>query len=57
MNWNDTIELRKLKTTDGIDVPKRMAVVNTNSNRVIGVVSPRYKVIHNTELLKVITVV
>ena len=56
MNWNDTIALRKIScTSDGLDVPQRMAVVNTISNRVIGIVSPRYKVIHNTDLLKVIT--
>lgn len=56
MNWNDTIALRKIScTSDGLDVPQRMAVVNTNSNKVIGIVSPRYKIIHNIELLNVIT--
>ena len=55
MNWNDTIELRKVQTLEGLDVPKRMAVVNTTSDKVLGLVSHRYAVIHNNELLKVIT--
>ena len=54
MNYADPVELRKIRTAEGLEVTKKRAVVNVETNQVIGVVSPRYKLIHNTELLNVI---
>lgn len=56
MNYKDKVELRGIKTTDGIVIPNKRAVVNVDdNNQVLGVVSSRYKIIHNTKLLDSIT--
>ena len=55
MNYDDTIELRDMKTSEGLDIRNRKAVVNTTINKVVGVVSLKYKLIHNVDLLRTIT--
>ena len=50
----ENIVLRPVKA-DNIIVPNRKAVVDTISNRVLGIVSNRYKVVKNDDLLKVVT--
>ena len=52
MHYDDKIELRKIQTEDGLRIGNKVAVVDSNTNRVLGIVSPRYKLIHNTDLLK-----
>lgn len=53
MEYTDRIALKEIQTEDGIAIPNRRAVVNVDrNNRVLGVVSPRYKIIHNTKLLE-----
>jgi hypothetical protein len=55
MNYTDRIGFKDLFTEDGVKVQDRKAVVNLDdSNAVLGVVSPRYKIIHNTDLVKAV---
>lgn len=51
----ENIILRSLKTEDGLPINNKRAVVDTISNRVLGIVSPRYKIIKNEDLLRKIT--
>ena len=52
MEYTDRIALKEIQTIDGIKINNRRAVVNLDrQNQVLGVVSPRYQIIHNTKLL------
>jgi len=52
MEYTDTIALKGIQTEDGVVIPNKRAVVNVDrDNRVLGIVSPRYKIIPNTKLL------
>ena len=51
----DNVSFKKLVTEDGTPVNQRRAVVDLDTGNVLGVVSPRYKIVKNSDLLKVIT--
>lgn len=54
MTINENIVTQKLVTETGLAVPGRKAVVDLVSNRTLGVVSNRYKVVTNDALLRAI---
>ena len=55
MEYTDKIALKEIQTEDGVVIPNKRAVVNTDrNNQVLGIVSPRYQIIHNTKLLDAI---
>ena len=49
----ENIVLKPLKA-EGILVPNKKAVVDTTTNRILGIVSPRYKIVRNQDLLKAV---
>ena len=54
MLYTDKVALKELRTVDGTLVPNKRAVVNLDrNNAILGVVSSRYKIIHNTQLLEI----
>jgi len=56
MKYTDTVALKEIQTEDGTVIPNKRAVVNVDeNNRVLGIVSPKYKIIPNTKLLDSIT--
>ena len=51
----DNVSFKKLVTEDGTPISSRRAVVDLDTGNILGVVSPRYKIVKNSDLLKVIT--
>ena len=45
LDWR--VDMRALKTVDGIDVPDNFATVRADNQTVLGVVSAKYKVVQN----------
>lgn len=50
----ENIILKNLQTDNGITIPNRKAVIDVANNRVLGVVSPRYKLIKNNDLMNAV---
>jgi len=50
----DNVNFKKLMTEDGTPINDRRAVVDLDTGNVLGVVSPRYKIVRNSELLKAV---
>jgi hypothetical protein len=50
----DNVVLQEIKTAGGVKISSKRAVVDQDTGNVLGVVSPRYKIIKNSELLKVV---
>ena len=50
----DNVKFKKLLTEDGTPINDRRAVVDLDTGNVLGVVSPRYKIVRNSELLEAV---
>jgi len=53
-DYIDNVKFKKLVTEDGTPINDRRAVVDLDTGNVLGVVSPRYKIVRNSELLKAV---
>jgi phage/plasmid-like protein (TIGR03299 family) len=48
LSWH--VEHRKIKVVDGLEIPDKVAIVRTDTNKVLGIVNSTYKTIQNTNV-------
>lgn len=52
VKYDFPVEMQPIKTTSGIDIPNKRAVVRTDTKKALGVVGTDYHILHNKEVLK-----